>query len=283
MNATAGTVGQTVPKTITRIRSEYYGYPIRYLVLVLAVAVFCVILVSGLLLSHSPAAKAVYVIILFCIVILFVRFFWGAKSMDRTWLMYKYFIRSVTGKNTIAKYALPASFLGSIVPIKAFHDLGIIEFLGNKYGLLMRIEPSRISDDELDAHIAKGRSLVDALHGNLLMKFYIVSVNSSGAAIEKNVIDIINKQERSQKQKQHLYSIYHHLKDSVKTVIQWRFYIFINLGEYKDLNEAKIARSQYIPGIESKLQKSGVRVMPLLDKNTLASAYRQCLNVYGGL
>ncbi len=67
MSAAAGTVGQTVPKTITRIRSEYYGYPIRYLVLVLAAAVFCVILVAGLLLSHSLIAKAVYVIFLFFI------------------------------------------------------------------------------------------------------------------------------------------------------------------------------------------------------------------------
>ncbi len=282
MNANAAATGQTVPKTITRIRAEYYGYPIRYLILVFAVAIFCVFLVAGLILSRSYAAKAVYVILLFGIIAIFIRFFWGAKATERTWLMYQYIIRSITGKNTLAKYTLPASFLESLIPIKAFHDLGIIEFLGNKYGLLMRIEPSRISDDELDSHIAKGRSLVDALHGNLLLKFYIVSVNSSGAAIERNVVDIINKEERSQKQKQHLYSIYHHLQDSKKTVIQWRFYIFVALGEYKNLDEAKIARSQYMPGIENKLLKSGVRIMPLLKKNTLAMAYRQCLSTHGG-
>lgn len=281
-NVTATGAGNTVPKTITRIRSEYYGYPVRYLILVLAVAVFCMLLVAGILLSRSFIAKALYVILLFGIVAVFVKFFWGAKSMDRTWLMYRYLIRSITGRNTLAKYLLPASFLESIVPVRAFHDSGIIEFLGNKYGMLMRIEPSRISDDELDAHITRGRSLVDALHGSLLMKFYVVSVNSNGAAAEKNVIDIINKEERSQNQKQHLYSLYHHLQDSVKTVIQWRFYLFVSLGEYKDLEEAKIARSQYMPGIESKLQRSGVRVMPLLDRNTLASAYRQCLSTQGG-
>jgi hypothetical protein len=283
MNANSAATGATVPRTITRIRAEYYGYPIRYLILVFALAVFCVVLVAGLLLSGSLIAKAVYVIVLFGTVIIFAKFFWGAKSMDRSWLMYQYFIRSITGKNTLAKYVLPASFLESIVPIKAFHDLGIIEFLDNKYGLLMRIEPSRISDDELDSHISKGRSMVDALHGNLLMKFYIVSVNSNDAALERNVIDIINKEERSQKQKQHLYSIYHQLQDSTKTVIQWRFYTFVVLGEYKNLEEAKIARSQYMPGIESKLQKLGVRLMPLLDKNTLAVSYRQCLSAHGGL
>jgi hypothetical protein len=282
-NATGTGTGTTVPKTITRIRSEYYGYPVRYLILVLALAVFCVFLVAGLLLSRSLIAKAVYVAVLFGIITVFIKFFWGAKSMDRSWLMYQYFIRSITGKNTLAKYVLPASFLESIVPIRAFHDLGIIEFLGNKYGLLMRVEPSRISDDELDSHIAKGRSLVDALHGSLLMKFYVVSVSSNDTAIEKNVINIINKEERSQKQKQHLYSIYHHLQESTKTVIQWRYYIFVSLGEYKNLDEAKIARSQYMPGIESKLQKSGVLVMPLLEKSTLSVAYRQCLSTHGGI
>jgi hypothetical protein len=282
MNAAATGAGSTVPKTITRIRTEYYGYPVRYLILVFALAVFCVFLVAGMVLSRSFMAKAVYVILLFITAAVFVKFFWGAKAAARSWLMYQYFIRSITGKNTIAKYLLPAQFLESIVPVRAFHDSGIIEFLGNKYGMLMCIEPSRISDDELEAHIARGRSLVDALHGSLLMKFYAVSVNSNGAAAEKNVIDIINKEERSQKQKQHLYSLYHHLQDSMKTVIQWRFYLFISLGEYKDTEEAKIARSQYMPGIESKLQRSGVRVMPLTDRNTLASAYRQCLSTQGG-
>ncbi len=280
MNSTA--TGNAVPKSLTRIRTEYYGYPIRYLILVFAVAIFCVFLVAGLILSRSYVAKAVYVILLFSIIAIFIRFFWGAKATDRTWLMYQYFIRSITGKNTLAKYTLPVSFLESLIPVRAFHDLGIIEFLGNRYGLLMKIEPSRISDDELDSHIAKGRSLVDALHGNLLMKFYITSVNDNGAAIERNVINIINKEDRSQKQKQHLYSIYHHLQDSTKTVIQWRFYLFVALGEYKNLDEAKIARSQYIPGIENKLLKSGVRTVPLLKKNTLAMAYRNCLSTNGG-
>ncbi len=251
--------------------------------MVLGLAVFSLILVAGLLLSGSLIGKAVNFVILFCIIAVFVKFFWGAKAMDRSWLMYKYLLRSMTGKNTIAKYTLPAAFLEAVVPIKAFHTEGLIEFIGNKYGLLMRIEPSRISDDELDAHIAKGRSMVDALHGSLLMKFYVVSVNSNDAAIEKNVIDIINKEDISQEQKSHLYSIYHHLQDSTKTVIQWRFYIFVSLGDYKDLDQAKIACTQYMPGIESKLQKSGVRVVQLQDKNTLASAYRQCLSAHGGV
>ncbi len=182
--------GTTVPKSITRIRTEYYGYPIQYLILVLGAVVFSVVLIASILLSKSLPLRVISTFFLFALIITFVKFFSSPKSMDRSWLMYKHFIRSINGQNTIAKYVLPASFLESMVPIKAFHDSGLIEFLGNKYGLLMRIEPSRISDDELDAHIAKGRSLVDALHGNLLMKFYVVSVNSNDAALEKNVIDI---------------------------------------------------------------------------------------------
>lgn len=276
-------IGATVPKSITRIHKEYYGYPIKYLILLLSLAVFSVILIAGILLSKSMMAKSVNIIILFCMIIIFVKFLGSPKATERSWLMYKYLMRSISGKHVIAKYTLPASFLEAIVPIRAFHEQGIIEFLGNKYGLLMRIEPSRVSDDELDAHIAKGRSLVDALHGNLLMKFYVVSVNSVDAAIEKNVVNVINKEDRSAEQKQHLYSIYHHLQDSTKSVIQWRFYIFVALGEYRDLAQAKIACTQYMPGIESKLQKSDVRVVRLEDKNTLAAAYRQCLCARGGL
>src|SRR5574340_1428525 len=277
-------VGATVPKTITRIKSEYYGFPVTYLILVFSLALCSVFIIAGALTVASSILKAVLLVIMFMIILVFTLFFRSPSVMTRSMLMWKYFNRSVLGKNLIAKYNVSAALLGdNIVPIKAFHEQGIIEFLGNNYGVLMRIEPSRISDDELDSHIAKGRGLVDALHGDLLMKFYIVSINSNDVAIEKNVIDIINKEERSQKQKEHLYSLYHHLQDSTKSVIQWQFYIFIGMGEYKSVENAKIALSQYMPGIESKLQKSGVKVVQIQDKNTLALAYRQCLTTHGGI
>ena len=54
------------------------------------------------------------------------------------------------------------------------------------------------------------------------------------------------------------------------------------IGELKSLELAKVAMTQHIPGIESKLNKSGVHVVVIKDRDALAMVYRQCLDVKVG-
>ncbi len=177
---------------------------------------------------------------------------------------------------------MPDGFLESVIPLKAFHQEGLIEFIGNKYGLLMRMEPSRVSDDEIDGHVEKVKSLLDSLHGDLMLKVFVCSIPQAGIKnLERNVIGTINNKERTAQQKAHLYSIYHEAHDNINTVINWRFYVFVSLGVYKDLAHALIARQQYFPGLSSRLRKCGVLVIPLIDKQELGMAYRQCITQQG--
>src|SRR5450756_3028501 len=111
----------------------------------------------------SERGQAIFLAILFFELAFFYKFLRSPKIMDRSVLMYKFLLRSIKGETVIAKFRLPDGFLERIIPIKAFHQDGIIEFMENKYGLLMRIEPSRISEDDIDMHIQKTRSLVDSL------------------------------------------------------------------------------------------------------------------------
>jgi hypothetical protein len=202
--------------------------------------------------------------------------------MDRSILMYKFLLRSIKGETTIAKFRLPDGFMESIIPIRAFHQDGIIEFMKNKYGLLMQVEPSRICEDDIDTHIQKTRSLVDSLHGELLTKAFVCSMQETGyRPLARNVVNIINTQERTPEQKKHLDSLYHHAMENNNTVIQWKFYVFLGLGTYATLDKAIIAKKQYFPGFSDKLQKLGILVMPLKKKEALASAYKQCITQGG--
>jgi hypothetical protein len=270
----------TVPKSITRIREEWNGLPVRYVIIAISFAVLSLILITFILLSDS--GQGIYFGFLFFEVVFFYRFLRSPKVMDRSILMYRFLLKSIKGETVIAKFKLPAGFLEMLIPIKAFHQDGIIEFMENKYGLLMRIEPSRISEDDIDIHIQKTRALVDSLHGELLTKAFVCSIQESNyRPLARNVINIINTQERTPEQKKHLDSLYHHAQENKNTVIQWQFYVFLGLGKYATLSKAMIAKKQYLPGYSDKLQKLGMLVTPLKNKETLASAYKQCITQGG--
>jgi hypothetical protein len=270
----------TVPKSITRIREEWNGLPVRYVIIVLSFVVLSLILIASILLSHS--GQGIFLAILFFELAFFYKFLRSPKVMDRSVLVYKFLLKSIKGETVIAKFRLPAGFLERIIPIRAFHQDGIIEFMENKYGLLMRIEPSRISEDDTDMHIQRTRSLVDSLHGELLTKAFVCSIQETGyKPLARNVVNIINTQERTPEQKKHLDSIYHHARENNNTVIQWQFYVFLSIGTYPNIEKAIIAKKQYFPGFSEKLQKLGILVMPLKNREALASAYRQCITQGG--
>jgi hypothetical protein len=270
----------TVPKSITRIREEWNGLPVRYVILVISFVVLSLILMASILLSASR--QGIFLGILFFELAFFYKFLRSPKIMDRSILMYKFLLRSIKGETVIAKFRLPDGFLERIIPIKAFHQDGIIEFMENKYGLLMRIEPSRISEDDIDTHIQKTRSLMDSLHGELLTKAFVCSIQETNSrSLARNIVNIINTQERTPEQKKHLDSIYHHAQKNNNTVIQWQFYVFLGLGTYTTLDKAIIGKKQYFPGFSDKLQRLGVLVMPLKNKEALASAYRKCITQVG--
>ncbi len=270
----------TVPKSITRIREEWNGMPIRYVFIAISFAVVSIILIASLLLSER--GQGIFLGLLFFEAAFFFKFMRSPKVMDRSILVYRFLLKSIKGETIIAKFQLPDGFLESIVPIRAFHEEGIIEFIKNRYGLLMRVEPSRISDDDIDSHIQRTRALVDSLHGELLAKAFVCSIPEPKLKpLARNVVNIINTQQRTAEQKKHLDSIYHHAQENKNTVIQWQFYVFIGLGTYETLDKAIIAKKQYFPGFSEKLKKLGVLVKPLKNRETLASAYRQCI-AHGG-
>ena len=270
----------TVPKSITRIREEWNGLPVRYVIIVLSFVVLSLILIASILLSNS--GQGIYFGVLFFELAFFYKFLRSPKVMDRSVLIYKFLLKSMKGETVIAKFRLPAGFLESIIPIRAFHQDGIIEFMENKYGLLMRIEPSRISEDDIDTHIQKTRALVDSLHGELLTKAFVCSIQETNSRpLARNIVNIINTQERTPEQKKHLDSIYHHAQENNNTVIQWQFYVFLSIGTHPNIEKAIIAKKQYFPGFSEKLQKLGILVMPLKNREALASAYRQCITQGG--
>lgn len=270
----------TVPKSITKMNEEMGGLSYKYIAIYFITTVISLILIFAILFIPKMGIKIILMIILLFIIILFTAFMRTPSVMDRSWLMYLFLIKSIRGENIVSKFTLPAAFLERFIPIKEIYEKGLIEFTNNRYGSILKIEPSRISNDELNSHILKVMSLIDSLHDELLMKVIVYSISHDKKGVNilgKNVIDIINVNNKTKEQKKHLHSIYDKIHNNNDPTIQWGFYIFLYLGTYETLNEATAAMNTYSPKFEEKLHATGAKVVQIKDKSSIAMIYRQCI------
>jgi hypothetical protein len=264
-----------VPKSLRRINEEFQGLPIRYVAVIVVVALTCLILIITIL---SAKNKIIPLIILFVVLAFFFKFMRSTAILTRSWLAYKFLIRGLRGQNVVAKYTSTATFMTSIVPIVEFHDAGVIEFAGKKYGMMLKVDPDRVSDDEIETHINQVRSLIDSLHGELMLKSYVVSVPTTVRPVEKGIVKLLNEQGRTKQEQDHLYSLYNQALENTSPVIQWKFYIFLGLGKYDNLQDAYIAKQQYFPGLINKLTKAGMHIIPVRNKQELGQIYRSLIS-----
>lgn len=186
-------------------------------------------------------------------------------------------MRSMFGQTVVAKYKCTVPFLQQIVPIVGVHPNGIIEFTQKRFGVLFKIDPSRISDDALDTHIIKVKDIVDSLFGNLVMKTYVCSRSDTMRSMEQELIKKMNDTNLTKEQKEHLYSIYDESRKNTKQVVEWQFYVFISLGLHEDIESAERTRQAHIPGLENRMHAAEMHVIPLIDPDDIAFAYRQMI------
>ncbi len=267
--------GYTVPKSMRRIKEEWQGLPLKYVIVLAGFIITCLILIILIFFSKN---KIPPLILLFLVASFFFKFMRTPAILTRSWLAYIFLIRGLRGQNMIPKYAVSARFMQSIIPIKEFHQGGIIEFTGNKYGMLLKADPSRVSDDELEQHINQVRNLTDSLHGELSLKSYVVSLDTAERKTERALMNQLNETGRTKQEQAHLYSLYQEASDNTAPVIQWKFFIFLGFGKYSTLQEAKIAKGQYYPGITDRLNKAGMHVLPVQDRQELGATYRQLIS-----
>ncbi len=268
----------SVPKSMTRIHSEWKGIPVKYIAVTLTSAVVIAILAAVAVFAASILSKAVSVALILSIIVLWYKLTRTPKILEKSYLTLLFFLRSLRGETNIAKYSTTDTFLESKIPIRKFHPEGLIEFKDQKYGILMAYEPDRVSDDNLEAHIAKGQHLVDALHGELLIKMFVLNVPKRDMRpISAYINNIITTQTATQEQTQHLRSIYHQAQDNDHVDTDWKFYLFIGLGKHKTIQDATIAKQRYYDGFKSKIEALNIRIAQITNQQTLSDAFRECL------
>lgn len=264
----------SIPKVIRKVSEKKFGRTWRWIWITVLSIGFIVIM---LMLSNFVPwrAKPVIWALVIAYIVFFFKFLKSDETLDRSILMWNYFMRSMRGQTIIAKYKCSVPFLQQIVPIVAVHPQGIIEFVGGRFGVLMKIDPSRISDDDLDTHIMKVKDVVDSLYSDIILKTYVCSRSDRAKPMEQQLVKKMNDPNLTQEQKQHLYSLYEESRKNTKPVVEWQFYCFISIGHHENIENAERARQAHIPGLENRMRAAEMHIVPLVDSDDIALAYRQ--------
>jgi hypothetical protein len=264
-----------IPKVIRKVQEKKFGRSWRWIWL--SICSLGAIIVMLMLSFLAPfIIKLVLWTLIIAFIVVFFKFIKNDETLDRSVLMYNYFMRSMRGQTVVAKYTCTVPFLQQVVPLVAVHANGIIEFTGKRWGILMRIDPQRVSDDDLDSHIAKVKDVIESLFGDLILKTFVCSRTNNAKPIEQDLIKKMNDKDKTNQQRQHLYSIYQDIRGNIRPLIEWRFFVFASIGIHEDLESADRVRQTHIPGLENKMRVAGMHVIPLTDPNEVSISYRQC-------
>ena len=248
----------SVPKSMTRIQSEWKGVPVRYIALTLTLAVFAAMFAAGAVFSKTIVAKGLSISFILIIIYVWWTLTRTPKILERSYLTALFFLRALRGETNIAKYNVTDKFLEAKIPIRKYHPNGLIEFKDSKYGILLAYEPDRCSDDDLEAHIAKGQHLVDSLHGDLLIKMFVMNVQKRDMRpISAYINNILTTQPATKEQTQHLRSMYHQAQENNHIDTDWKFLLFVGLGVHKTIQDASIAKARYFEGFKNKFEIIG--------------------------
>ena len=227
---------------------------------------------------ESPYTFGIYFILFFWWVI-FLIFFRDTPTQVHTWLHIKFLYRAMTGKTMTMKYVAPLRFIEKIVPLKSVHEHGVIEFLYQHYGIIMRVASSRIDDDSLGVHLALIRKVLDSLHDDITLTVISSSYIDHKKDLQTRMLELSNQADKTTPQKDHLNELYRELEQDKSYVIDWTVSIFVDLGKHNTPIDAEIRRQEFLPGLLDALMKAGAYCVPVEDKNDIALLYRKMVMV----
>lgn len=224
---------------------------------------------------ESWVVECFVIALIICWWILYVNFVSTENKLEETILFLKFFFDGYSGLHTIAKYDINVKFLEAIFPLKNIHGDGLIEFKDKSFGILIKYFPERVNEEDIEAFGMKMQEVIDGLAGDTSIKFIASSKHDMRKPILDRLLEAMNKKNTSQKIYEYLHSLYEMIENKKQENIEWTFFIFLGLGKFDNLQDAKDQMDSEYPGLIDSLKESGINVLKLTDRIEVAKEYRQ--------
>jgi hypothetical protein len=209
----------------------------------------------------------------------FLKYLSTAKHIDKLFLFLNYILRTQRSENVIAKYTQPLSYIATSYPIKDVHEDGFIEYYGatNPYGVILHVDPYRVSDDDLESHQAQLTEVFNSFPEGVKFTVINTSFLDDSQQFINTVRDKANRPILMKKQKEHLASIHLDRVSDETLVVDWTIILSLIFDGAADIKDARIKKGEYVPGIVNGLQEAGMRCYVITDKSEIVMEYRKML------
>jgi len=174
---------------------------------------------------------------------------------------------------------MPLKFLQDIVPLEKMHTNGIIEFTHNYYGTIMHVASDKVDEDGLKIYLQLVRKILDSLHDDITLTIISSSFIDHKNELKSQMLNLSNKKDKTEQQKQHLNELYNEINDDESFVINWNILVFIDFGKHDSIQDAEIRRQEFMPGFIDAMMKTDAYCTVIQDQNEAALLYRKLVMV----
>jgi hypothetical protein len=263
----------TVPKALGRQSSNLYSF--------MSTKWAMVAIIWALVLTFIILAAMQISIVFYCAAVV-----WTAAwvnccrttaKIDKTVLVLKFLLRSKAGHTILPKYDLAPEYLEQHFPLKKIHSEGLIEFGNHIYGVLMKMDPSRINDGDLPAHLASVQAALNSIPPGDVFKTFACSRLNMTKPFTNRILEAANNYDTTAAQQRHLYSLHKQVSGSDRDTVDWHFWALLCFPAQDSVENAIITRQTRLPGLKKMFQKAGVGLYPITDPTEILLAYYQML------
>jgi len=266
------------PKTITQVKDDRFLDFTCLHTWILLSAIGSALYLFNQIARSIGVLQVAYVVLLLAVVTIWIKYFSTFEKVDRQKLKVKFFYAGIQGKHVINKFTVPVSFFERLVPIVGIHQDGIIEFKGNKYGVLLETHPVRISEEERAAHEKRLEKVINGIPANTHFKTIACSRLEPRKPILSYLLEVANKSNGDKATDLHLAGLYSKIAEDNSPVISWKYYAFLSFGELKSIAEARIQYGAIVPGLLKNMKAARLQPRIYNDENEISTAYRTMFN-----
>jgi hypothetical protein len=183
-------------------------------------------------------------------------------------------VSEIRGKHVMHKLTTTDNDLKTVYPLKKIHKGGLIQFTGREYGVLIKLHPKRIADEEREDHQKKIKGMVDGLGTGRLFKIIACSKVNPRKEIIDHLMEVANKT-GSKERAEHLNGILLKIMGDQSQVMMYRHYAFLGLGKHDSIESAEIAKGAILEGLLLNMKRASLQPQTMENGREIRKAYRE--------
>lgn len=154
---------------------------------------------------------------------------------------------------------------------------GIIEFGGNKFGVILVVKPWKMSPEDMGQHLGNLQHIINSLPPEIMMKVRARTQVTTKNVLQQMVFQQLQNTKLNKEQKALLFSLYDKAKQNADPA-KWTYSIFLGFDSKPEEVETYI--STILPGIVRVLENSRILCVHLKDPVMILEYYSSDMSIY---